>query len=239
MLFRSGTEALSSLEAGGIEAAILDINMPELSGYHVAKLYRQMEPPGEHLPIIGLTAEATSETDRLCREAGMDAAIVKPVPPDEMLALLTRLVESTPQQRRVPISNMVVTPITAHPRFAREAAIIDSDALNALAGLGDDAFYHDVLEAFFADAEQILEAMTEARDGRDFKAFKDQIHAMRSSAVNVGAVRLCQSLQDANEISADELGGSASTAALARLRGELGALKAELGKFTPQRRPAE
>lgn len=239
LLAHDGTEALSALEAGGIDAAILDINMPELSGYHVAKLYRQMEPPGEHLPVIGLTAEATSETDRLCREAGMDAAIVKPVPPDEMLALLTRLVESTPQQRRVPISNMVVTPITAHPRFAREAAVIDSDALEALAGLGDEAFFRDVLEAFFADAEQILAALADARDGRDFKAFNDQIRAMRSSAVNVGAVRLCQSLQDANEISAEQLGGSASTAALARLRGELGALKAELSKFTPQRRPAE
>jgi len=239
LLAHDGTEALSALEAGGIDAAILDLNMPDLSGYHVAKLYRQMEPPGEHLPLIGLSAEATSETDRLCREAGMDAAMIKPVSPDDMMGLLNRLVQSTPQQRRVPITNMVVTPITAHPRFAREAAIIDFDALEALAGLGDDAFFHDVLDAFFADAEQILDALTRARDERDFKTFRDQIHAMRSSAVNVGAVRLCQSLLDVNEVSADELGGTGATAALARLRGELGALKAELTKFTSQRRPAE
>jgi two-component system sensor histidine kinase RpfC len=239
LLAHDGTEALAALEAGGIDAAILDINMPELSGYHVAKLYRQMEPPGEHLPLIGLSAEATSETDRLCREAGMDAAVIKPASPEDMMELLTRLVQSTPQQRRVPITNMVVTPITAHPRFAREAAIIDSDALEALAGLGDEAFFLDVMDAFFADADQIIDALTRARDERDFKTFRDQIHAMRSSAVNVGAVRLCQSLLDVNDVSVEELGGSGATAALARLRGELGALKAELTKFTSQRRPAE
>ena len=169
----------------------------------------------------------------------MDAAVVKPVPSDDMLALLSRLIESTPQQRRAPVSNMVVTPITAHPRFAREAAIVDSDAIEALVGLGDEAFFRDVIEAFFADADQILAALTQARDERDFKTFKDQIHAMRSSAVNVGAVRLCQVLQEVNEISTDDLRGTASTAALAKLRGELGALKTELSKFSSQRRPAE
>jgi HPt (histidine-containing phosphotransfer) domain-containing protein len=169
----------------------------------------------------------------------MDAAVVKPVPPEEMLALLTRLVESTPQQRRTPISNMVVTPITAHPKFARETTIVDADAIQALAGLGDEAFFRDVVDAFFADADQILAILTQARDERDFKTFKDQVHAMRSSAVNVGAIRLCQVLQEVNEISTDELRGSASTAALAKLRGELGALKTELTKYISQKRPAE
>lgn len=234
-----GSEALSALEAGGIDAAILDLNMPELSGYHVAKLYRQMEPFGERLPLIGLTAEATSETERLCREAGMDAAIVKPVPAEELLTLLARLVGTAPQQRRQPISNMVVTPITAHPKFAREATIIDSAALEALAGLGDDAFFRDVIEAFFADVEQSLGAMAAARAGHDFKEFKDQLHAMRSSAVNIGAMRLCQLIQDANDISAEETMGPAGAGILAKLRGEVGALRSELTKYTSQKRPAE
>jgi two-component system sensor histidine kinase RpfC len=234
-----GSEALSALEAGGIDAAILDLNMPELSGYHVAKLYRQMEPFGERLPLIGLTAEATSETERLCREAGMDAAIVKPVPAEDLLTLLARLVGTAPQQRRQPISNMVVTPITAHPKFAREATIIDPAALEALAGLGDDAFFRDVIDAFFADVEQSLGAMAAARAGHDFKEFKDQLHAMRSSAVNIGAMRLCQLIQDANDISAEETMGPAGAGILAKLRGEVGALRSELTKYTSQKRPAE
>ena len=55
-----------------LDAAIIDLKMPEMSGFHVAKLYRQMEATGDRLPLIGLTADPTSETERRqCREAGM------------------------------------------------------------------------------------------------------------------------------------------------------------------------
>jgi CheY-like chemotaxis protein len=74
-----GEAALAVLDRDRFDLVLMDINMPEMSGYEVTKLYR-MEHLGEgRLPIIALTADATSETERQCRDSGMDAVLSKPV----------------------------------------------------------------------------------------------------------------------------------------------------------------
>src|SRR5262249_32054944 len=83
-----GEAALAVLDRDRFDLALMDINMPEMSGYEVTKLYR-MEHLGEsRLPIIALTADATSETERQCREAGMDAVLTKPVEAAHLLAAI-------------------------------------------------------------------------------------------------------------------------------------------------------
>ena len=238
VLARDGAEALTALDEGRIDAAIIDLKMPELTGFHVVKLFRQMESSGERLPLIGLTADPNAETERHCREAGMDGVLIKPVEPETMIDMVTRLVAAAPPRRPQP--TIVVTPISAHPRFSRETApIVDTDTLNTLAELGDETFFRDVIAAFLEDAEQILPALDEALDGRDLRAFHDQLLALRSSGVNVGAARLCQTVRDYAQISVEELQGNFGSGAVAKIRSEIAALKAELGIYRSQRRPAD
>ena len=80
-----GEAALSALERTRFDIALLDINMPEVNGYEVTKLYRVGHIGEWRLPIVALTADATSETERLCREAGMDAVLIKPVEAAQLL----------------------------------------------------------------------------------------------------------------------------------------------------------
>ena len=98
--------------------------MPEVTGYEVAKLYRVGHIGEWRLPIVALTADATSETERLCREAGMDAVLTKPVEAAQLLGALdeihARLLrpERTPSARRRCDADLRASAL--HPGFRRE-----------------------------------------------------------------------------------------------------------------------
>jgi two-component system sensor histidine kinase RpfC len=84
-------DGASTLEAMGRDAfdlVLMDINMPEMSGYEVTKIYRVEHMAEPRLPIIALTADGTSETERLCRDAGLDAVLTKPVEASQLLAAI-------------------------------------------------------------------------------------------------------------------------------------------------------
>jgi DNA-binding response OmpR family regulator len=79
-------------EAGLAEArrarpalAILDVNMPGLSGYEVCRALR--EDQGAELPIMFLSGERTESYDRVAGlMLGADDYLTKPFAPDELLA---------------------------------------------------------------------------------------------------------------------------------------------------------
>ena len=83
----------SALEAVGHhrhEIVLMDIGLPGMSGYEVARQLRQQPELGSVL-IVAVTGYAEDEARRLSREAGFDHHLVKPVDPDTILALLASL----------------------------------------------------------------------------------------------------------------------------------------------------
>ena len=72
------------------EIVLMDIGLPGMSGYEVARQLRRQPELGS-LFIIAVTGYAEDEARRLSREAGFDHHLVKPVDPDAILALLASL----------------------------------------------------------------------------------------------------------------------------------------------------
>ena len=83
-----GATALEAMGRERFDLVLMDINMPEMSGYEVTKMYRVEHLSDPRLPIIALTADGTSETERLCRDAGLDAVLTKPVEASQLLAAI-------------------------------------------------------------------------------------------------------------------------------------------------------
>jgi two-component system sensor histidine kinase RpfC len=206
-LARNGEEALAVLDELPVDLVLMDINMPEMSGYEATKLYRMAHLDGRRLPIIALTADATNETARLCREAGMDAVLTKPIDASQLLAAVEGVVSGTmggPSGHVVPPA--VVTPIAAHPRFVPEGTSVEEAALDALRALGAGSdFFVDVIQAFRADARDVLEQLKTAVAAGDLRAVKEHAHSLRSSAANVGGIRLCDALLAMRDLSAKDL----------------------------------
>ncbi|MBK8004751.1 MAG: response regulator [Gemmatimonadetes bacterium] len=83
-----GAEALAKARAGGYDLVLLDCNMPVLDGFGAARAIRALAGEMAQVPIVALTASVTAEEHRLCREAGMDAVLAKPVTIEQLRELL-------------------------------------------------------------------------------------------------------------------------------------------------------
>jgi len=87
---RSGAEALSRLAASLPDLVISDIRMPRMDGYTLARHIRN-SPRSALIPIIFLTAK-DQKADRIDGlRAGVDAYLVKPFEPDELLVVIANI----------------------------------------------------------------------------------------------------------------------------------------------------
>ena len=92
----NGVEALKAiLETKSFDAALMDVQMPEMDGFEATKAIREAERTSRnHLPIIALTAHAMKEDEERCLAVGMDGYISKPIRTAELFAILGRLAPS-------------------------------------------------------------------------------------------------------------------------------------------------
>ena len=226
-----GEEALQILDQSSVDLVLMDINMPELSGYEAAKLYRMAHLDEPRMPILALTADATSQTERLCREAGMDGVLTKPIEASHLLATIESVSErvAAGMLATEPGTPGVVTPIAQHPRYGVDSgAVLDEAAVEALKALGAGSdFFNDVIENFRSDVREILDDMARATAKRDLRAFRDHAHSLRSSAAHIGAVRFYRTLFGLRDLTAQQL-EKEGTALLDKLRGEYTKLDAAL-----------
>jgi two-component system, chemotaxis family, CheB/CheR fusion protein len=86
----NGALALESAERNLPEVALLDIGMPKLDGYEVARRIRA-EPWGRGITLVALTGWGQDSDRRRSGEAGFDTHLVKPLDLDKLTELLGRL----------------------------------------------------------------------------------------------------------------------------------------------------
>jgi PAS domain S-box-containing protein len=84
-----GPAALEAAHAYRPEVVLLDIGLPGMTGYEVARRLRQQPPAGLAL-LIALTGYGQEEDRRRSCEAGFDVHLTKPVDPADLKELLIR-----------------------------------------------------------------------------------------------------------------------------------------------------
>ena len=81
----NGREALDATGRQTFDLVLMDIQMPEMSGFEATETIRRQESgSGRHLPIIALTAHAMDGDRERCLESGMDGYLSKPVRGEEL-----------------------------------------------------------------------------------------------------------------------------------------------------------
>jgi len=85
----NGAAALTATESELFDVVLMDISMPIMDGLEATLKIREVEKNTKRrIPIIALTAHATSRDRDLAFHAGMDDYLTKPINPDEMLERL-------------------------------------------------------------------------------------------------------------------------------------------------------
>jgi two-component system sensor histidine kinase RpfC len=218
-LAANGEEALDALEQSSFDLVLMDVNMPVLNGLEATRLLRFMALGQQHVPVLGLTADATPEAAALCRQAGMDACLTKPVEPDRLLAAIAAVLPlaaartaSLPQGTATAappsVANPDVTHIASHPRFRQAGGALDERMLSDLVALGGRRFLADLITDFLADAESLIGELAEHATRGDVHGFLAHAHALRSCAANIGARALHDHCLSCRQITAAQLTAS-------------------------------
>jgi PAS domain S-box-containing protein len=85
-----GIAALEAAERMKPDVILLDIGLPGLNGYQVARRIRQTSW-GMDVALVAITGWGQDEDRHRSREAGFDAHMVKPVEPEELARILARM----------------------------------------------------------------------------------------------------------------------------------------------------
>ncbi len=88
-LVGNGKEAVEKLGEQEYDLVLLDLHMPIMDGKEaIAQIRNNKKIPNSIKPIIALTADATSETQKQMLKAGFNHYITKPFDPDKLYAVL-------------------------------------------------------------------------------------------------------------------------------------------------------
>lgn len=93
----NGLEALRALEQCSFDLILMDCNMPEMDGFEATRAIRFRKPSEQgNIPIVALTANAMSDDARVCKEAGMDDYLSKPIKQAVLEAKLGQWLNQSP-----------------------------------------------------------------------------------------------------------------------------------------------
>ena len=88
----NGLEALDAFAAQKFDLILMDVQMPEMSGFEAtAKIREHERETGERVPIVAMTAHAMKGDRERCLDAGMDDYISKPIKAHDLLMIIERL----------------------------------------------------------------------------------------------------------------------------------------------------
>ena len=193
---RSGEEVLDAIEHERHDAVIIDLHMPGISGLDVLKQVRVMQAGQSLTPFIVLSADATAAAVRDCEQAGARAFLTKPVVLARLLETLSEIALGTAEV--VEQADAPAATRSANARPAGTPAAISPQVLDELAELelGSDFVALFVGECL-RDALQIIAELERSGAAAQWDAFRDECHALKGVAGNMGAVDLAMAASEA------------------------------------------
>jgi two-component system sensor histidine kinase RpfC len=233
-LVADGERALDALEGSRFDIALIDRNMPRLSGLETVQAIRLTTGARERLPVVMLSADVTPEAKRECLEAGADAFLAKPIEAARLLEEIQVLCGGKPQEAPKPVALESLRP--SRPERQGPAPLVNPETLADLEELGSSpAFMDKLIGVFVADNVTLMAKMESALAARNVAEFRSHLHAMKGSAASMGAERLTAYCRDMGRLSDAEVKLRIS-ALLKTLREELAATRESLERYLQERK---
>jgi PAS domain S-box-containing protein len=190
----NGLEAIEALERKPYDVVLMDVQMPELDGLDATRRICERWPEETRPRIIAMTANALPEDREACFEAGMNDYVAKPIRAEELVAALKR-----------------VKPLASGDGGSDGVGYVSLDdaALKSLRDLGGDEFLGEVIDAFLADAPELLATLRRSLDSRNDEELRRAAHTLKSNGATLGAeefAELCRTLEQ--RAKAGELDGA-------------------------------
>ncbi|WP_041066301.1 ATP-binding protein [Thiolapillus brandeum] len=193
LIVNNGEEALEALQEHQFDLAIVDMQMPVISGLELIKIHKAAtigEPP---FPFIVLTANATSEAAKACQEVGASVYLTKPLSTEELLSAIERVMGN--ERYEYSARTSIIRPqMFAYTEEGGRKLVLDRQVLADLeslnVGQNSQKFMKDLIEGFFNDAEILLNNMEQAAAKAKTADYREYAHALAGIGAGVGAILL-------------------------------------------------
>jgi two-component system sensor histidine kinase RpfC len=213
----NGADALSILSRESIDIALLDVQMPNMTGVEVMRAYAA-RAQGHSAPMIALTADTTEECRYQCLDAGARTILHKPVNMNTLYRALYRVM-GVDQPTKLDRQRYTID------KPSRD--LLDYALLRELAQTGRHPDYVDTLVSCFKrDGERLLTNLGEAFKLDNLVDSRSLLHRLKGMSGSIGACKMASACQDGLALSDTELSAAANrlTSSLFELHTESAAL---------------
>ncbi|WP_095590533.1 ATP-binding protein [Actibacterium ureilyticum] len=184
-----GQAALTMLHETSADLALIDIEMPRLSGLDLIRTLRQTDcPRSQDLPILAVTAYVLSGNRAEIYDAGADGILAKPILSLEGFGAAIATV----------LTRRGVYPATDRAIPAREEPPLDSLQLDRLLALSGADRGAELLRRLHSDFTTVQQGIAQGIRDSDHALVRGQTHVLISLAGAVGATGLQQQAEEMN-----------------------------------------
>jgi CheY-like chemotaxis protein/HPt (histidine-containing phosphotransfer) domain-containing protein len=180
----SGSEAVEALKKTPYDLVLMDMQMPGTDGIAAARIIRDPESGviNPDIPIVVMTANATTEARKKCFDAGMNDYIAKPVDPNQLLSVISKFL---PVSVKAEAGNKAETPCDApvseifnYQEFRKRMSGMDQSVLiNCIKQLPQ-----------YLSGE--IEKLDAALDKKDAAGIRLYAHSIRGMCANAAADKI-------------------------------------------------
>jgi len=187
----SGKEALDKISVHRYDLVLMDHMMPELDGIETVHIIRQFHKEYDNVPVIALTANAIDGMKDIFLNEGMNDFIAKPV---EFRTLISKIKKWLPAEKILRAGNPENPAGDQEPD--KEIAVGDLDTKLAIRLLGSEKIFWNVLKEYYHVIDRKSELIEQLMEKEDWAGYTIEVHALKSSSKQVGAVSLSEKAAD-------------------------------------------
>ena len=189
-LASDGRQAVAKATSTAYALILMDIQMPVMDGLEATRAIRA-HPERMAVPILAMTANAFSDDQERCREAGMNDFIGKPVNPEALLAMMVKWLPS----QGIPSTTF---PAPSSPAVDRHDELVlrlnGISGFDAQLGLNNLSrsleTYIPLLGKYVNQYRGEMNIFRERLDAKNMTEAQQFVHSLKGPAAFLGAARI-------------------------------------------------
>ncbi len=189
----SGKEAIAMIENTYYDLIFMDHMMPDMDGVDATHIIRDKEGDYyKNLPIIALTANAVSGAKEMFLREGLDDFLAKPIEVLQLHKILKTWLPDKVENAIILTSPGFPTAIDYPPILQDIAFISGIDVelgLSRIAGMTD--VYESTMSILSKTLPTSIQIMRDMLEAKNLKAYAVEVHGLKGSFANIGAMSLC------------------------------------------------
>jgi signal transduction histidine kinase/CheY-like chemotaxis protein/HPt (histidine-containing phosphotransfer) domain-containing protein len=190
--YNGGLDFRDNFKGGHYDLALLDIQMPEVSGYQVLQMLRK-KAEYKNLPTLAITANVFAKDKEKLEDEGFDGLILKPFKEKDLMVQIAKILKLIPMdETQVDVS--ASTEGTSHNNFKLPYDLSDLKKFC----MDDEDMLEEVVMDFYSETVQNLIDMNKALDRKDYETIRSIAHQLSSrlGQLKISSSRVARQLEE-------------------------------------------